>query len=119
MLGPAENHAVLCHIANEARRPKISIRLWGAMLCRLTERGGIQMTRREMMAAAGTQTTGHISNALRELETWGALIRAERGAPIQWFLNPRIANRLPREERPAAFTAAPPLLTVLDGRKDA
>lgn len=120
MLGPKENATVLDLILENARRPKLSVRLWGAMLCRLTETGEVRMTRAEMMDAAQTKTSGHVSVALGELAEWGALIRDEESRTVvRWFLNPRIATRLAEHARPFAQSRAPDVINLAAEREKA
>lgn len=120
MLGPRENAIILQLIADEAKRPKVSMKLWGAMLCRLhADTGEIRMTRQEMMDAAGTKTSGNISVALGELRDWGAITRDEESRTIvRWFLNPRIATHLAEHARPWAQRQAPNVLDLAEARKN-
>ena len=103
MIGPYEQSVILDRIASEAARPKISIRLWGAMLCRIAaDTGEVKMSRKEMMAACGTKASSVISSALKEFQEWGALTRDRRDGAVHWFFNPRIGTHLPDHARPWA-----------------
>lgn len=118
MLGPSENRAVLNLIADEAKRPKISTRLWGAMLESLhPDNGRIQMTRREMQDAAGTASSSCISDALAEFVAWKAVIRAVDGREVRFFLNPQIATHLGEHVRPGQQARHDGVVSLAEARE--
>lgn len=122
MLGPAENKAVLDLIARRAKRPKVSIQLWGAILCRIgQDTGKVLMDRREMMATVGTKSSAVISSALAEFTAWGALMRHQSGRDVHWYVNPNVATHLIGAARSMVQRNAPeigaPLLEVIEGGK--
>lgn len=118
MLGPTENAIVLEAIVSEARRLKVSALLWSAMLCRIApDTGEIKMTRKEMMDAANTKHSGHITVALSEFHKWGALIKDRRGTATHWFFNPRIATNLAKHARPWHQKDAPDVVQLAAERK--
>lgn len=103
MLEPRINAVILDRILNEAARPKVSIRLWAALLCYLeADTGRVKMTRHEMMEAVGTKSSSVITVALAELVDFGALKRDTIDRKPHWFLNSRIGTHLAEHLRPAA-----------------
>lgn len=113
MLGPYENAVIVDLIMSNAARPKLSIRLWAIMLCRLqADTGLVNMTRQEMMEAVGTKSSGIISTALAELVDFGALQRDSGQRPPRWFINPKIATHLAEHARTWAQRDAPNVFDI-------
>jgi hypothetical protein len=118
MLGPIENAIVMEAILSEARRPAVSLRLWANMICHVdSDTGEIDMNRQQMMEAAGTKHSGHITVALKELHTWGALIKDTREKTTHWFFNPRVATHLAKHARPWAQQHAPNVIDLSEARR--
>lgn len=115
MLSPAQNRTVVRWINAHAKRPRLSVALWAEFFCHLrTDTGEIVMDRAEMMEAAGSPSP-HVSAALAELVSVGALIRRRDGREVRWFMNPRIGTHLTGLAREDAQRQAPPLLQTIEG----
>lgn len=108
MVGPRELLILTDLMMTEAKRPKLSARLWAAMLCRIqADSGRVKMTTAEMLAAVETRSKSAISEALKEFTAWGALQRVTHGREVHWFINPNIATHLQEHARPWAQQQQP------------
>lgn len=115
MLSPMQNAAVVQWIDANAKRPRVSMRLWAEFFCHLRrDTGEIVMTRAEMMEACGAASS-HVSEALSELHRIGALIRHQEGREVRWFMNSQVATCLTGAAREEAQRSDPPLRLVPGG----
>ena len=113
MVGPPEDEFVLCWLADNAKRLRVSLRLWGAFKNRLrTDTQQILMDREEMMRVARA-SSAHVSHALAELLSIGAVERVQEGRDVRWFLSAKVATHLTGAARDEAQQAAPPLLSAM------
>lgn len=119
MLGPVENRLVVEWITDHSKRPKVAVRLWAAIMCRMAQdTGEVLMDRQEMADASRAGRLSEVSAVLGELRSCGALIRDKRGQVVRWFVNPRVATHLVGLARSMVQRNAPdvaPMLSVLEG----
>lgn len=115
MLSPAQNRLVVRWINDHAKRPRVSAALWAECFCNMrTDTGEVVMTRAQMMEATGANSP-HVSHALTELSSMGALIRHREGREVRWFMNPNVGTHLTGAAREEAQRAAPSLAVIEGG----
>lgn len=115
MVGPLEEEFVLRWMCDHATRLRVSIRLWAAFRTHLhSGTNQILMDRPMMMERAGCSSP-HVSDALAELLSIGALKREQHGRDVRWFVSAKVATHLTGAARDEAQQAAPPLLAAMEG----
>ena len=124
MLSPAQNNAVVAHLADTSSRPIVALKLWALCFQHLRDDTGEILLSRDQIAEVLKQSPDHVSRIMGELETCGAIIRRRekvagmRGPGlVRYFMNPRVATHLSGAERDRAQETAPPVLAVVGGGK--
>lgn len=115
LVGVAEDEAVAYWIADNARRKGVSSKLWTS--CRRhmrTDTQEVLLNRQQMMSRVGA-SSAHLTEALAELASIGALERRGKGRDVRWFISARIATHLTGVARDEAQQSAPPLLAPIQG----
>jgi len=126
MLSPAQNGAVVKHLATHSIRPLVAVQLWALCFQHLRDDTGEVLLSRDQMAETLGELPRHVSTIMSELEDCGAIIRLRekvagmrgRGL-VRYFMNPRVATHLAGTDRDRAQEAAPPVLSVVPGGKPA
>lgn len=115
MVGDAEDEAVAYWIADNARRKGVASKLWASCKRhRRNDTGEVLMDRREMVRRVGAPSP-HISQALAELASIGALERHGTGRDVRWFVSAKLSTKLTGAARDQAQQDAPPLLAPIQG----
>lgn len=115
MFGPKQNREVVRWIDAHAKRPRLSQLLWAELFCNFHPMTGEVLLNRTQMAQAIGVRPQHVSSALAELLSFGALIRRQEGRNVTWFINPLVATGLTGAARDQAQREAPPLHVVEGG----
>lgn len=114
MVGPIEDEAVSHWLTDHAKRLRVSVRLWASFKRFLrNDTQEILMDRAHMMQVARAPSP-HVSQALAELLSIGAVQRVREGREVRWFLSAKIATHLTGAARDEAQQAAPPLLAAIE-----
>lgn len=117
MFGPLQNRVVVRWIDAHAKRQRLSSLLWAELFCNFHPMTGqVLLTRTEMANAIGHRPQ-HVSAALTELLSMGALIRRQEGRDVKWFMNPFVATCMTGVARDEAQRSAPRLVASSDGLK--
>lgn len=113
IVDPPFNAAVVRWAFENTKRPRITINLWMEMQkYMLSANNEVQMDREHMMRAAGASTS-HVSCALAELASVGAVRRIKHGREVRWRITTLAATHLTGAAREKAQQAEPPLLVPL------
>jgi CRP-like cAMP-binding protein len=115
MFGPLQNRIVVRWIDAHAKRQRLSSLLWAELFCNFHPMTGQVLLNRTQMAEAIGHRPQHVSAALSELLSMGALIRRQEGRDVTWFMNPLVATCVTGAARDEAQRSAPPLLSVMQG----
>lgn len=106
MLSPAQNSAVVEHLAVNSTRPQAALRLWALLFTALrTDTGEIVLSRQEISDALGIAPK-HVSEIMTELERINAIQRQRAGRGVRYFMNPNVATHTSGADRDAAQRAA-------------
>lgn len=118
MLYPAQNRMVVQHLLKHSKRPHVAVSLWSWLFEFVrAEDGEILISREGLIERVGVSAYS-VDAVLRELVSFGALIRLREPEPgkrgrgtARYFMNPRVGTYMTaRGEREAAQAAAPVLL---------
>ena len=102
-------------IADNARRKGVAFKLWASCKRhRRTDTGEVLLNRVAMVRRVGAPSP-HISEALAELVSIGALKRLGTSREPRWFVSDKLATNLTGAARDEAQRDAPPLLAPLQG----
>lgn len=102
----------------DAKRLRVSLKVWGVVIRNLDRTNGAVLLSREDIAKQAGVPVNHASAALAELVAWNVLRRFQNGRAAMWALNPNIATRLPGAAGEAARKNAGVVLSVHPGGKD-
>ncbi len=110
LVGLAQDEAVVHWLAENARRTRVSVKLWASMKKHMrNDTQEVLMDRVHMMRAVRAPSS-HISEALSELARIGAVERRQQGRDVRWFISANIATHLTGAARDQAQKDAPPLI---------
>lgn len=115
MLGPQQDEAVLHWLTDHAKRLRVSIRLWASIRTNLHSGTNEILMNRALMMERARASTSHVSEALAELASIGAVERRRDDGRVRWFLSTKVATHLTGAARDEAQQAAPPLLAAMQG----
>ena len=124
MISPDQNAAVVGWIGKNARRPSMTNHLWATMLTAAHRETGEVMLTRDEMAQRVDDLPNAITDALRELESIGALSRRREPVPgmrgagrLVVYLNSRVATHLGGAARDRAQDGNQPLKIAVPAPK--
>jgi hypothetical protein len=112
MISPAANAAVVRHLLEHAKRPKVSVGVWSLCFTRLRhDTGEIVASQAELAAELGV-TRQEVSAALSELVRINALTKWRVGRETRFGINPNVGTSLAGQQRVLAQQKAGPLRLV-------
>ena len=112
MISPDAFNAVVRHLLDNARRPKVAVALWSTLFTRLRhDTGEVVATRDELAAELGVRPQ-EISSALGELVAVNAVLRWRVGRETRYGINPNVGTSLSGKHRDVAQRQAGPLRLV-------
>lgn len=119
MLSAHENAAVVGFLLDNAKEPKVAVRLWAEMLRYLRLDTGEILRSRDELAATVAVPPRSVSRVMSQLEAIGAINRQRDGRGVRYFLNPNVGTHLAGAARERAQREAGPgpLLTLMEGGK--
>lgn len=112
MISPTANAAVVRHLLEHAKRPKVSVGVWSLCFTHLRhDTGEIVVTQADLAAELGVRRQ-EVSVALAELVAINALRRWRVGRETRFGINPNVGTSLAGKQREEAQQQAGPLRLV-------
>lgn len=109
MVNVEHHHAIVSYLFENAKRPKVSVKLW-SLLFTVTNHatGRVIATQAEMAEALGVRVQ-EVSEAMAELVKLNAVMRERHGRSVSYTINPNVATSLAGPQRAVAQQQAGPL----------
>ena len=112
MIAPEQNRDVVRWLQANSDRPMIAVAIWMELFTVLQRSTGEILASRDELAERADTSVRNVSRVMTQLEECGAIIKRRSGREVRYFMNPRVATKLPAAPRAAAQAKAPNLKLI-------
>jgi hypothetical protein len=112
MISPVAYAAVVRHLLEHSKRPKVAVNVWTTCFTHLRhDTGEVVASQAELADELGVQRQ-HVNAALSELVELNALVKWRVGREVRYGINPNVGTSLSGKHREIAQKQAGPLRLV-------